>query len=108
MHFKNLQFKIFSLILFLLVAGSSGRNARHKLIRARKDIGVPDVYFVRMKESVTVEELHSYIDELEVMHKAGDNGFIAEVHGRAVEAAHGFSVKLSRYALDLVSLYLLC
>ena len=102
MHFKYL---IYSLILLLLVAGDSNGKARRKLIRARKDIAVPNVYFIHMKASVATEDIHAYIEYLEEEHKKGTTkGFTAEILGHAIEAAHGFSAKLSPVALKSVSI----
>ena len=102
MHFEHFQVQI--ILLILVGSVSSGNLVHHKLIRARKDIAVPDVYFVHMKASVTSEDLHAYVQQLEEEQKRNTTeGFTANIHGCVVEAAHGFSAKLSPAALEMVS-----
>ena len=56
-----------------------------------------------MRTSVSTERIHTYVKEFEEMNKESILGYRMTAHGIVVEAAHGFSAKLSKVALNIVS-----
>ena len=84
-----------SLVLCTASVQSSG-----KLARAPRSATVfKGSYFVHIKSSVSIEEIHSFVQELTEIEEPG---FHISIRGIVQNAAHGFSAKMSKLALRKV------
>lgn len=98
---------LFSCILLQLTALTLSDPVRHtKLIRARREVALPGLYFVSTMDDVDSKQFSS---KLQTMQKNGSfpPGFQMELHGFASLVAHGFFARLSSIAVTEVSYYLL-
>lgn len=93
------------LVALVLVLSIASAHSNSKLIRATRGATVfKGSYFVHMKDSVPVAEVHSFVQRLVGIEESGlEPGFHISVKGIIEEAAHGFSTKMSKVALSKVS-----
>ena len=104
-HYISSCFLISCILLITSSTFGEGQLTK-RLIRARRDIRVTNVYFIHMRNSVSTDRIHSYVKELEEMNEDSIPGYHMIVHGIVIEAAFGFSAELSNVALKIVSIYI--
>ena len=99
MHFQ--QYRVLVLLAVLAaVTIPSIHGGMEKLRRTKRSIRVPGMYFVHVKDGVTTDEIRGFIGNNE---KKTNETFKFTAFGIVDEAAHGFSCKMSKEALNEVS-----
>lgn len=101
--FHRLQQILFLVILLAAVCSAKRiRHSKRPLLRASAHERVPDSYFVHLRKSVKMEQVHELVRYLHLRSSEGGN-FSAHVASIITRAGYGFSARLSQEALQHVS-----
>ena len=98
-------------ILFCIIILAAICNARKvfksgkRLVRASSDDRVPDSYFIHIKKTVSIDEIHTLVQHLQHRSSKEEN-FRVSISGIITMAGYGLSTTLSPEALKYVSEYL--
>ena len=97
---------IFLMFLMWCIAAPKLTHQLKSLVKVPSDVRVPGCYFVQVRQSASVAEMQSLVDEIRALDaNASMPEFEAKGLFTLTKLSYGFSAKLSNEALQYVSYY---